>query len=294
MDVVDAQIHSNVLGPPETLLQIMDALGIQGAIIDEYAGAEEEGTRLLPDYRLADGTSRPIGPNAEAAALKYPERLKYLMRVNPFDPGLEGWVESLAASPNLVALRAIVFGRKAGTAFEAGEFDRLFRIALKHNQPVFVTAPARVKHLAPYARRFPDLKLIIDHCGVAFDAPRGQAPIDDSLTLAQCPNVAFKWAHAAVFMTTDGFPYPALDPKLRQVVDSYGPERVMYASDYTVTRHRSNWAESLFHLRISPALSDGDREWVLGRACRRWVNWPAPAEKPALPPLHSHNARSMR
>lgn len=292
MDIVDAQIHSNVLGPPETLLQIMDALGVAAALIDEYVGAEEDGA-LLPDYKLADGTSRPIGPNAEAASLHYPERLKYLMRVNPFDPGLEGWIEALAASPNLKALRAIVFGQKAGAAFEAGEFDPLFRIALKHDQPVFVTCPARVRHLVPYARRFPDLKLIIDHCGVAFDAPRGQASIDDSLNLAECPNVAFKWAHAAVFLTTENFPYPSLDPKLKRVVDAYGPERVMWASDYTVTRHRSNWAESLFHLRVSPALSDGDREWILGRTCRKWLDWPAP-ELGELPALHAHNVRRMR
>ncbi len=283
MDIVDAQIHSNVLGPPETLLQIMDALGISAALIDEYVGTANGA--LLPEYKLADGTTRPIGPNAEAAALLFPERLQYLMRVNPFDPGLEGWLGALTSSPNLKALRAIVFGPKTEPAFAAGDFDPLFRLAQKHRLPVFVFCPNNVRQLAPYARRFPDLKLIIDHCGVPFGPP-GQASIDDALTLADCPNIAFKWAHAAVFLTTDTYPFPGLDPILKRAVDAFGPKRVMWASDYTMTRHRSNWGESLFHLRQSPALSDSDREWILGRTCRTWLNWPAPQKPAKLPSLH--------
>jgi predicted TIM-barrel fold metal-dependent hydrolase len=283
MDIVDAQIHSNVLGPPETLIQIMDALGIAAALIDEYIGTRNGD--LLPEYKLADGTTRPVGPNAEAAALLYPERLQYLMRVNPFDPGLDGWLDALTSSPNLRALRAVVYGSKTEQPFASGGFDPLFRAAQNHNLPVFVFCPNNVKQLAPYARRFPDLKFIIDHCGMSFAKP-GQSSIDEALTLADCPNIAFKWAHAAVFLTTETYPFPSLDPKLKRVVDAFGPQRVMWASDYTMTRQRSNWGESVFHLRNTPALSDTDREWVLGRACRTWLNWPAP-EQPAKPPsLH--------
>jgi len=284
MDIVDAQIHSNVLGPPETLLQIMDALGVAAALIDEFTGTDKNGV-LLPDYKLPDGTTRPIGPNAEGAALLYPDRLNYLMRMNPFDPGLEGWMESLTSSPNLKALRIVVFGPKTEPAFMAGEYDHFFRVAQKHNQPVFVFCPNNVKHLATYARRFPDVKFILDHCGVSFSKP-GEASIDDALTLAACPNIAYKWAHAAVFLTKQVFPFPDLDPLIKRVVEAFGPQRVMWASDYTMTRHRSNWAESIFQVRSSPVLSDSDREWIMGRTCRTWLNWPAPQPTRKLPSLH--------
>ena len=106
MDIVDAQVHANVLGT-EATLAVMDALGIQGLLFDEYQTTTEDGAPQ-PGYRLADGAFRPVGPNAEAAALRHPERFAFLMRVDLRDPGIEGWIETLAAAPGFKALRTLV------------------------------------------------------------------------------------------------------------------------------------------------------------------------------------------
>jgi len=286
MDIVDAQVHANVL-PTETVLATMDAIGIRAVLIDEYLGPGE-GSALLPDYVLPGGISRPVGPNAEGAALRYPDRFSFLMRINPFDPGLEGWIEVLSASPNLRALRAIVFGAAEGAAFENGGFDRLFAAANAHRLPMFVTCPGRVRQLGQYAKRFAELEFIIDHCGVVFDGPQGQASLDDTLAMAEFPNIALKWAHAATYLSVEPYPFPDLDAKLRRTVDAYGPERVMWASDYTVTRRRQSWAESFFCLRHSPALSETDKEWILGRTVRTLLRWPVPDTPPARMKFHPH------
>lgn len=97
IDIVDTQVHANVLGT-EVTLAIMDALGIQGLLYDECAEATEDGA-LHPGYRLANRAFRSIGPNAEAAALRYPERFAFLMRVDPLDPGIECWIDTLSAAP---------------------------------------------------------------------------------------------------------------------------------------------------------------------------------------------------
>jgi hypothetical protein len=102
MDIVDAQVHANMLGTDVTLA-IMDALGIQAVLFDEYLTTAEDGAPQ-PGYRLADGAFRPVGPNAEAAALRHPEWFAFLMRVDPHDPGIEGWIETLAAAPGFKAL----------------------------------------------------------------------------------------------------------------------------------------------------------------------------------------------
>jgi hypothetical protein len=88
MDIVDAQVHANMLGT-EVTVAIMDALGVQGVLFDEYQRTDGDGA-AQPGYRLADGTFRPIGPNAESAALRHPERFAFPMRVDPRDPGIEG------------------------------------------------------------------------------------------------------------------------------------------------------------------------------------------------------------
>jgi len=286
MDIVDAQVHSNVLGA-EMTLAIMDAIGIQAVLVDEYLAPDGKGG-LLPGYKVAEGVLRPVGPNAEAAAMRYPDRFGFLMRLEPLDPGIEGWIAVLAASPHLKALRTVTFTPAEGAVFESGGFDRLLKAARAHNLPVFVTCPRRVPHLAQYLERFPDIQFIVDHCGVPFDAPRGAASLDDVVAIARYKNVALKWAHAPSFLSAEPYPFPDLEPKLRRVVDAFGPERVMWASDYTVSRRRQNWGESLFGIRHSPSLSQSDKEWVLGRTARTLLRWPAPEKPLRLDALHPH------
>jgi len=274
MDIVDAQVHANMLGT-EATLAIMDALGIDAALFDEYETAAEDGT-LLPGYRLANGAFRNVGPNAEAAALRHPDRFAFLMRVDPTDPGIESWVETLTAAPGFKALRILTFTPAEGAVFADGGCDRLLRVAEKHRLPVFVNCPGRVPQLVQYAERFPGVQFVIDHCGVDFSAPPGQASIDDALAMARFPNVAYKWAHAQSFLSTAAYPFPDLEPKLRAAIDAFGPQRVMWASDYTMTRHRANWGELLFGIRDSPSLTDDEKAWILGRTARQILNWPAP------------------
>jgi L-fuconolactonase len=175
MDIVDAQVHANMLGT-EVTVAIMEALGIQAVLFDEFETTADDGA-LHPGYRLADGVFRCVGPNAEAAALRYPNRFAFLMRVDPMDPGIRCWIETLTAAPGFKALRTLVFTAAEGAVFEDGGHDRLLTAARAHSLPVFVTCPGRVAHLAQYAERFPDVQLVIDHCGAAFDTPRGRATI---------------------------------------------------------------------------------------------------------------------
>ena len=192
MDIVDAQVHADMLGT-EVTLAIMDALGVQGVLFDEYQRTDGDGA-AQPGYRLADGTFRPIGPNAESAALRHPERFAFLMRVDPRDPGIEGWIETLATAPGFKALRTIVLTQADAAVFGDGGSDRLLKAARAHSLPLFVTCPGRMLLLEVCAKRFPDVQFVIDHCGAAFDAPRGKATIDDAITMARYPNVAYKWA----------------------------------------------------------------------------------------------------
>ena len=286
MDIVDVQVHANVIGTDKTLA-IMDALGIQAVLFDEYLTVGEDGA-LHPGYRLPGGGFRSVGPNAEAAAMAHPERFAFLMRVDPTDPGLEGWIETLSAAPGFKALRTVTFTPAEGAVFEGGGHDRLIKAARAHSLPIFVCCPRRVPHLAQYAERFPDVQFVIDHCGVPFDAPRGEATIDDAVAMARYPNVAYKWAHAPSFLSTEPYPFPDLEPKLRRAMDAFGPERMMWASDYTVSRRRANWGEALFSIRHSPSLSEDEKTAMLGRTARRILNWPAPQQPQKPKPLHPH------
>ncbi len=47
MDIVDSQVHSNVIGI-DTTLAIMDAIGVQSVLVDEYLAPRDNPSQLLP------------------------------------------------------------------------------------------------------------------------------------------------------------------------------------------------------------------------------------------------------
>jgi 2-polyprenyl-6-methoxyphenol hydroxylase-like FAD-dependent oxidoreductase len=70
-------------------------------------------------------------------------------------------------------------------------------------------------------------------------------------------------------------------PLLRKVIDAFGVERVMWASDYTQSRNETgySWAHTLHYLLDSDQLSETEKEWLLGRSVRQVLRWPAPARE---------------
>jgi predicted TIM-barrel fold metal-dependent hydrolase len=144
--------------------------------------------------------------------------------------------------------------------------------------------PGQVALLAPYARRFPRLNIIVDHCGMPSTrygvageaAAQGARYFDTVLALAEHPNVALKWSHAQERFGVTDYPFAGLRPLLRRALEAFGPERVVWASDHTVLPFA--WAQLLDSLRDDPELTMAEKAWLLGGALRRLLDWPKPPE----------------
>ena len=142
--------------------------------------------------------------------------------------------------------------------------------------------------MAACARRFPDLKIIVDHCGLMSNSMRRLiapgtpmqsreaqlAAFEEVLLLADLPNVALKWAHAPAMFEQAGYPGEGLWPILRGALDRFGAERVMWASDISFNQTGETWAELLFGVIGDPDLSQAEREAMLAGAARAWLDWP--------------------
>jgi L-fuconolactonase len=293
MDVVDSQVH---LGPGriEEMLAAMDALGIRAALIDEFwlgTGGE------MPYYSVAEGTvHRPVTPTAELASLTHPGRFSYVVRVDRRDPQMRSLVRLARDATHVRALRITPgLTRVELSALTSGGYDAMFSEAADCGLPIFVTIPGNVPALRPSIEKFRSVKFIIDHCGMPFSAAINKALAESGMSdqvpemgggtkeaefekvvrLADLPNVALKWAHAQGLFAVSGYPFPALRPFLRSALNSFGAERVMWASDIGANRTGESWAELLFWLRDNPELSGSERESLLGRAARTCLNWKA-------------------
>jgi hypothetical protein len=99
---------------------------------------------------------------------------------------------------------------------------------------------------------------------------------------ARYRNVILKWSHAPFFFAATPYPFPDAVALLQRALAAFGPERVMWGSDFTVTLEFASWAEELFYVRDAAALSPSDKEWILGRTARHVLRWSAEEKTKAI------------
>ncbi|MDH3641353.1 MAG: hypothetical protein OES38_04615, partial [Gammaproteobacteria bacterium] len=118
MDIVDSQIHFGPGGIDE-VVALMDTLGIQACLVDEFWGLETWG----PGYTLPNGTFRPTRPTVELAAALHPDRFGYVARVERTDPEVLSLIRIAADDPNARAIRMIPAVTATETdAFAGGDY----------------------------------------------------------------------------------------------------------------------------------------------------------------------------
>ena len=302
MEIIDAQVHLNQLTPDwktapldevlATGIQAMDAVGIDKVLIGEAQGFSP---KMLPvGEELPNGAVRTTYPFSERAVQLHPDRFIYHVRVDSRDPELDRILSEVHSHPGAHSIRIVPVPQTGEVArLERGEYDALFAAAERHRVPVFAWVPGRAHLLEPYVKKFPKLQFIVDHCGVGVAPLRsGELPVTmaTSLTptlservaelgrvceLARYANIAIKWCHAPGLLSEEEYPYRDLMPLLRKVIDAFGVERIMWASDYTVARDQNgnSWAQCLYYILDSTELTDSEKEWLLGGSLRRALDW---------------------
>lgn len=295
MDILDSQVHIGPGGAAE-MVAAMNALGIASALIDEWW----MGTPGHPYYAVGDGRRavRTTSPTAELAAWTYPGRFSYLVRVDPRDPELSSVIRMVRDASHARALRLSPGMSRAEMAdFAGGGYDEVFALASEHGLPVFVQVAGHADQLERIVRKYPESRIVICHCGMPPGATMAPIiaqmeglpdsadhwrkvaaePVEQAfakvLRAAEHPQVALKWAHAPGLFGAAGYPNLAARPFLSAALDAFGADRVMWASDISANLTGETWAELIFAVADNPELGAEEREWVMGRTARKWLNW---------------------
>jgi hypothetical protein len=308
VEIVDAQLHPNRMGPdwadaePQALVAAtvtaMDAVGVRAALLDEWSGWTDDG-RSLPGHDLPNGARRTDYPVSEQAVARFPGRFAYYARYDVRDPDLGDLMADTRRHPGRVALRwfprsgaggvlRTPAGPVDGDSPELPGYLRYFALAQKHAIPVFLVVPGQADLLEPFVRRFDELWFVVDHCGTGFPAAGEAGPgrfdgLAAVAALARYPNVALKWCHAPRLSIGD-YPYTDVLEWFGRMLEAYGPERIVWASDHTqglkpdVRVRTFTWAESLYYLLHSGVMSQAEKEWVFGKALRQIAGWDPAAQ----------------
>lgn len=131
--------------------------------------------------------------------------------------------------------------------------------------------PSHLARVSDMCRRHPDTPVVIDHFArVGADGTIRDSEVAALCDLAKHQRVSVKLS-AYYALGKKEPPYEDLIPMIRRVVDAFGVERCMWASDapYQVQPPNTYAASiSLIRDRLS-GLSAGDKEWLLRRTAER-------------------------
>lgn len=120
-------------------------------------------------------------------------------------------------------------------------------------------------------RKFPDTPVVIDHFArIGLDGTIREADLDRLCRLSRHRNTYVK-VSAFYALGKKKAPYLDLAPMIRRLLDAYGPERLMWATDGPFqVQEGHTYADSIELVRSRlDFLSDSDRQWLLAKTAEK-------------------------
>lgn len=267
MKITDAQIHlwQGTDAPPhhvrapftiERALREMDEAGID---------------RAVNCPAIWDATSNDY---AVDAALAHPERFR-TMGWFPVDSQVEpNQVDAWMDKPGMLGLRFVLYAPQAGPMLQSGLLDALWQRADDREIPVaLMVLPEHLPLLGEIARKFPRIRLMVDHLAIGpFEMlPEAAQHLASLLELAAHPNIAVK-ATGIVGVAPDAYPFRSTHGILRRTFEAFGADRMFWGTD--ISRQVAPWADcvSLFAEEL-PWLQGEELELVMGKGVSAWTRW---------------------
>ena len=136
-------------------------------------------------------------------------------------------------------------------------------------------APAQIPQLEEMVRRYPKVKVVVDHLGRPDILPSAPWVEDDSLLkLARYPNVWVKFTELYTASKTKQYPYKDVHPFGKMVYEKFGPRRLLFGTGMVGATRRIPLADELRLIREDiPFFADRDKEWILGRNAAQIWRW---------------------
>ena len=239
---------------PETLLALMQANGVTRTVLVQ-----------LIHYRWDNNYV------ADTRA-KYPNKFMVVGRVNPADThapdNLEYWVKERG----IHGVRLSPPNGPAGDWITRRELmDPIWQRASKLKIPMCILCPVqRIPDVARVIERVPDLDVCIDHMA---DCPIGdEQNLAKLLALKRFPRVYVKISHLWS-LSHEAYPYRDTHQQVQKLYDSFGPQRLMWGTDWPLVEKHCGYAKALRLYREEiKFFTDSDREWILGKTIRKL--WP--------------------
>jgi predicted TIM-barrel fold metal-dependent hydrolase len=282
-EVVDAQVHVTAPAPAgsatashELPSGVPRTLHVSGPeMLDAMNEAEVDAALLVTG--LAAGWDNGYGLEV---AHRTPARFRVVGRVDHLAPDVGDQIERFAADPASVGLRTLLLDESYAEQVQAGAYDSYLRAASRCGMPVCILGARCLDAITALIDGHPDTRFVFDHFGIGGVVPglvkredlELDARIPVVLGLATRDNVAVKLSGGPSLSETS-YPFTDLWPLLDRFLEAYGPDRLMWGSDWTRVRVAS-YREGVDYLRASERLTPDVADALFGASLRKIFDWP--------------------
>ena len=205
---------------------------------------------------------------------KYPGKFHGVARVNPEDPAAPDTLSKLVREDGFRGVRLSPNDSPAGDWIKGPLMPPLWKRCNDLKVPMTILAPAtRMPDIAALCDKFPDLTVVIDHMA---DCPIDRPDLLLKLTaLKRYPKVFVKISHTWA-VSKEGFPFRDAFPMVQSLYEAFGPQRLMWGTDWPVSKRHASYAQTLAVVRDAMTfLNRDDKRWILSKTIERV--WPFPA-----------------
>ena len=238
---------------PEMLLELMKANGIEKTVIIQVIHYRYDNSYL-------------------AAVLKqYPQYFRGVCRVDPTDPAAPDHLSQISEQPGFQGVRLSPPGNASGDWINGPLMPSLWKRCDSLHVPMTLLAPiSRIPDIQKLVEQFPDLTVVIDHMA---DCPVDHPEeLDKLIALVRYPKVFVKISHTWS-LSKDGYPWLDSQRLVKRLYDAFGPQRLMWATDWPIASDRATYTQRLTVVRDDMKfLNADDKSWILSKTIERV--WP--------------------
>jgi len=233
--------------------------GVTATVAVQAAHDEDETRDLLAAAAASGGLVAGVVGWVDLAAADVGQRLAGL-RAAPGGERLVGIRHQVHDEPDPTSWLARVDVRRGLAAVAAA--------GLAYDLLVF---PGHLPAARELAASLPELRLVLDHAAKPPIAAGGWEPWSTDLAaLAALPNVAGKLSGLVTEAPWDGWRTSGVERYAARVLDAFGPDRLMWGSDWPVCTLAASYGEVLELAQAAvAALGEAERAAVLGGNARR-------------------------
>lgn len=208
---------------------------------------------------------------AAASIAEYPKKFAGVCRVDPRSAKIVDDLNHWTAAGFHGVRLSPALGPDGDWITDREQMDKVWTRAAEFKVPMCVLCPVgRIPDVEKVIERFADrLDVCIDHMA---DSPIDQPQeLEKLLRLARYPRVYVKLSHLWS-LSKQAYPYRDTHDQVRRLYDAFGPQRLMWGTDWPAVEDFCGYGKALALYRDEiKFFNDDDRRWILGgTALKLW------------------------